>query len=196
MRRLGTALSALSALALLLVPTACGDGGSSQDAAYDPAEDTSTYDSPRSDDVFNDDKDYEQTLELADGRTVRMFYSGSGDRLMEQHRAAGGGRWTAPQVVAEPGDDDPCQGIELVEDDGRVAVIADFGGYCYDGEPPMSSIAAVGLGDLTDWQVHVTPEIDGWTKVVPADDGFRWTGSGLELTWSADDGFSDPRPTD
>lgn len=116
--------------------------------------------------------------------------AGDGSRLMEQHRAAGGDRWTDPQVVSEPGDEDPCQGIELVEDDGLVAVIADLGAYCYDGEPPMSSVAAVGTGDLTAWDVHVTRGFDGWTEVVPTDDGFRWTGGDAELTWTLGDGFS------
>ncbi|MDN4161351.1 hypothetical protein [Nocardioides abyssi] len=192
MRRLRTALGVL----LLALPTACGEEtGGAGDAAYDPDDDSSTYDSPRSEDVFDSGAGpYEATLTLADGRTVRMWYAEAGDRLMEQHRAADGGRWTPPQVVSEPGDEDPCQGIELVEDEGLVAVIADLGSYCYDGEPPMSSIAAVGAGDLTEWDVHVTRGFDGWTEVEPTGGRFQWSGGGAELTWSVADGFS--RPSD
>lgn len=188
--------SAASVLAAVLLTGACGTGSGSGtgSATYDPDRDTSVYDEAKSSETFDETwrDPYEEQVSLPDGRDVRIWYSEDGSSLMEQHRAAGDGAWTEPATLLESDEPDPCQGITLTEEDGVVAVIADFGVYCYDGDPPSASVAAVGTGDLTEWDVHVTRGFDGWTEMKIAGGGVTWTGSGEELTWSAGDGFSEP----
>ena len=84
--------------------------------------------------------------------------------LAEQHYSPEADAWTEPQLIYET-DTDPCQGIILQELEGTVAVIANWNLYCYDGEPPDESIAAVATGDLTEWETDLTRHFDGWDSV-------------------------------
>lgn len=118
-----------------------------------------------------------------------------GRGLVERHRDAHTGVWSAPHVVYATATD-RCQSLTLKAFGARVAVIADWGPYCYDGEPPMESLAAVGTADLTRWDTDLTTSFDGWSKVAPWGDsgGLAFTRSSSEsLTrrrWSGTDGFA------
>lgn len=69
-------------------------------------------------------------------------------------------------------------------------MIADFGSYCYDGEPPTESIAAVGTGSLAEWSVNVTKDFDGWERATVSDDGQQVVfDRDTTLRWSRADGF-------
>ncbi|MFF1595655.1 hypothetical protein ACFVY0_47780 [Streptomyces sp. NPDC058286] len=115
--------------------------------------------------------------------------------LVEQHYSPKAKAWSKPQVVYRT-KMDACQGIELREANGTVGVIADFGLYCYDGEPPRRSLALVGTGSMRDWDVDVTADFDGWRKVVVDGNGKRvtfsrksWAGR-WSVVWKMGDGYS------
>ncbi|MET8163371.1 hypothetical protein ABZT34_03805 [Streptomyces sp. NPDC005329] len=139
---------------------------------------------------------FDAEVGLPDGRRVGMAYV-EGRGLVERHRDADSGRWSAPRVVYSTATD-RCQSLTLKAFGGTVAVIADWGSYCYDGEPPMESLAAVGTGDLTRWDTNLTRSFDGWSKVasVGASGDLVFTRSSTEwltrLRWSATDGFAKP----
>lgn len=131
---------------------------------------------------------YNAEAELGDGRRVALHYR-RGKGLVEQHYSPRAKAWTEPTIIYRTGTD-ACQGIQLRTKNGIVAAIADFGTYCYDGEPPTESIAAVGVDDLTDWNINVTKNIDGWEQASVSDDGQRVVfGKDTTLHWSRDDGF-------
>ncbi|VXB77579.1 hypothetical protein [Nocardioides sp. AX2bis] len=185
-------------LAPLLVPVllaslvACGAGRS--DEGSPPAQDdTSVYDDVRATASFDRRfrEDYEALLELPDGRAVLLRYAPGGGSLLEQHYSPQDDAWTSPQVLVESTEPDPCQGIDLTTDgDGLVAAVADFGLYCYDGEPPQQSLALASDGDLTEWDVDSTEGFDGWTDLAAVDGTATWRGGqGERLTWNAADGF-------
>lgn len=141
------------------------------------------------------DDDYQSTLELGDGRKVHVrLVKGTG--VQERHRAAGGGAWSKWKTLYKT-KTDLCQGVDLAEREGTVSLIADFGLYCYDGEPPTESVAGVGTGDLTDWELDVTEDFDGWQDSSINDDGSRVTflydsDAGLyTLRWERSEGFSE-----
>jgi hypothetical protein len=183
------ALSRVPALVVLaLVGTllaGCGD-----QPAYE-GDDTSTYDSEQqhSDVDLGDADDFNAEIELPDGRKVSMFYVRK-KGLAEQHYSPAADAWTAPRIIYETRTD-PCQGISLEEQDGTVAVIADWAPYCYDGEPPNESIAGVTTGDLTEWRTDLTEGFDGWTSVTVSDGGSEavWKHHSDLLTWTSDGGF-------
>ncbi|MFH9550364.1 hypothetical protein [Streptomyces sp. NPDC017435] len=139
---------------------------------------------------------FDEEIGLPDGRRVGMSYV-DGRGLVEQHRAAGAGAggWSAPHVVYAT-TTDRCRSLTLRVFGGRVAVIADWGDYCYDGEPPMESVAAVGTADLARWDTNLTRSFDGWTKVAPVGDSgdLLFTESSTErltrLRWSPTEGFA------
>jgi hypothetical protein len=131
---------------------------------------------------------YNAVAKLDDGRRVALHYL-RGKGLVEQHYSPGAKAWTAPKVIYRT-KTDACQGIHLRTKNGTVAAIADFGSYCYDGEPPTESIAAVGIGALTDWSVNVTKDFDGWERAAVSSDGQQVVfGSDTTLRWSRADGF-------
>jgi hypothetical protein len=131
---------------------------------------------------------YNAQVKLADGRRVAMHYL-HGKGLVEQHYSPRAKAWTEPKVIYRT-KTDACQGIELSAKNGTVAAIADFGSYCYDGEPPTESIAAVATSSLTDWNINVTKDFDGWERVSVSDDGKQVVfGSDTTLRWSRADGF-------
>ncbi len=131
---------------------------------------------------------YNAEVKLADGRRVALHYR-RGKGLVEQHYSPRAKAWTVPTVIYRT-TTDACQGIHLRTKNGTVAAIADFGPYCYDGEPPTESLAAVGVGDLTDWSVDVTRNFDGWERATVSEDGQRVVfGSNTTLNWSRTDGF-------
>lgn len=180
------------ALALVVVALAaigCTTGGV---RSYHPEDDTSVYDDELATLTFDDFpyRYYEEQMRLSDGRTIRLFYSRSGDRLMEQHYSPSQDAWTSPRILLRSTEPDPCQGIDIVERDGVVAVIAWFGKFCYAGEPPDQSVAAVTTGDLTRWELHVTDDWDGWSKVSVRDQRVAWTGGQRSLSWTAENGFA------
>lgn len=131
---------------------------------------------------------YNAVVKLDDGRRVAMHYL-RGKGLVEQHYSPRAKAWTEPKVVYRT-KTDACQGIELRTKNGTVAAIADFGSYCYDGEPPTESIAAVGTGSLTEWSINVTKNFDGWERASVSDDGQQVVfGRGTTLRWSRAEGF-------
>ncbi|MEV0909070.1 hypothetical protein [Streptomyces hokutonensis] len=131
---------------------------------------------------------YDAELALGDGRRVALHYR-QGKGLVEQHYSPRAKAWTAPTVIYRTGTD-ACQGIQLRTKNGTVAAIADFGPYCYDGEPPTKSIAAVVTGGLTAWSVNVMKNFDGWERASVSDDGQRVVfGRDTTLRWSRADGF-------
>ncbi|SER69384.1 hypothetical protein SAMN04487983_102095 [Streptomyces sp. yr375] len=174
MRMHGDRRWALVGTALMLVggAVACGGTGGTSDTgdtggrgegASATASATGAVASPRP-----SGPRFDEEIELSDGRRVGMSYV-AGRGLVERHRGAGAGVWSAPHVVYATVTD-RCQSLTLKEFGGTVAVIANWGDYCYDGEPPMESIAAVGVGDLSRWDTKLTEEFDGWEKVVAVDD--------------------------
>lgn len=187
--RIRTVPAVVPVVLVALAAAGCttGDSGS-----FDPGDDTSVYDDARATESFDPDfaEDYEQQASLPDGRKIRLWYSESGDRLLEQHYSPDEDAWTTPQVVVRSTEPHPCQGIDIVEEDGVVAVIADFGIWCYDGEPPEQSVAAVTTGDLTEWAVDVTDGFDGWSRVTVAEQRVEWQGPGRSLAWTPGDGFA------
>ncbi|MGH3311624.1 MAG: hypothetical protein ACRDP3_13735 [Streptomyces sp.] len=139
--------------------------------------------------------EFESTLRLSDGRRVHArLVEGKG--LQERHQAAGATKWSAWQTLYKTAED-RCQGVKLAEVEGTVSLIADFGQYCYDGEPPTESLAGVGTGDLSDWDLKMTEDFDGWKDTSIADDGSRVlfiydSDSGLfYLRWEQSEGFSE-----
>ncbi|KOU72355.1 hypothetical protein ADK57_10110 [Streptomyces sp. MMG1533] len=136
-----------------------------------------------------------EEIELSDGRHVGVSYA-AGSGLVEQHRDAGTDEWSKPRVVYRTMAD-ACQSITLEEFDGTVAVIADWGYYCADGEPPEESIAAVGTGDLSRWDAKLTKAFDGWEKATAEGDSrhLRFTNGSTRLRWSRAEGFGQVEET-
>ncbi|MFH0179697.1 hypothetical protein [Streptomyces cacaoi] len=202
MRMHGERLRALAGAVLVVgAAVACGGpgdgGGSATVTAAAPTKGTATGTStgthasptapaPR----------FDAEIGLPDGRRVGMAYV-EGRGLVERHRDADTGVWSAPRVVYATATD-RCQSLTLKVFDGTtVAVIADWGDYCYDGEPPMESLAAVGTVDLTRWDTKLTRNFDGWSKVAPAGGSgdLVFTRSSTEwltrLRWSGTEGFAE-----
>ncbi|MGW1273780.1 hypothetical protein [Streptomyces sp. NPDC002491] len=142
------------------------------------------------------DPRFDGEVRLADGRRVGMSYA-VGRGLVERHRDADTGAWSAPRLVYATATD-RCHSLTLKAFGNTVAVIADWGVYCYDGEPPTESIAAVGTADLGRWDTELTEDFDGWTKVVARGDGdarsLLFTRNSTEtltrLDWTATEGFA------
>ncbi|MCX4878301.1 MULTISPECIES: hypothetical protein [unclassified Streptomyces] len=131
---------------------------------------------------------YNAEVTLDDGRRVAMHYR-RGKGLVEQHYSPRAKAWTKPKVIHRTRTD-ACQGIELRTSAGTVAAIADFGAYCYDGDPPTESIAAVGTGSLTRWDVNIKKDFDGWERASVSHDGSRVVfGRDVTLHWNRADGF-------
>ncbi|QZY28721.1 hypothetical protein [Nocardioides coralli] len=187
-----TTLPTRASLGVLLLALTAGCGGDTP-GAYDARADSSVYDHAAADDSFDLDfrHQFEEQATLSDGRKVRLWFARSGDRLLEQHYSPDEQAWTEPQVVFVSDESHPCQGIDIVEENGIVAAIADFGLWCHEGEPPMQSLAAVSTGDLTEWDVDVVEGFDGWTSLTMDDEQVRWTGHGRSLSWTSDGGFGE-----
>ncbi|MFG2573976.1 hypothetical protein [Streptomyces sp. NPDC048481] len=136
---------------------------------------------------------FDAEITLSDGRHVGVAYV-AGRGLAERHRSATG-EWSPPHLVYTTRTD-RCGSVVLKAFGDTVTVIADWGDYCYDGEPPTESVAAVGTNDLTHWDTHLTADFDGWTKVHAAGDaqGLLFTRDSTEsstrLRWSRADGFA------
>lgn len=137
---------------------------------------------------------FDAEVGLSDGRRVGVAYL-AGRGLAERHREASG-EWSAPHMVYTTRTD-RCHSATLEAFADTVAVIADWGDYCYDGEPPTESLAAVGTNDLTRWDTRLTEDFDGWTKVAATGDprGLVFTRGSTEsstrLRWSRADGFAE-----
>lgn len=133
---------------------------------------------------------YNAEAKLDDGRRVAMYYLRN-KGLVEQHYSPRAKAWTEATVIHRT-EADACQGIELRAKHGTVAAIADFGPYCNDGEPPAESIAAVGVDSLTEWDINVTKDFDGWERASVSDDGSEVVFKrNTTLRWSRADGFDD-----
>ncbi len=138
---------------------------------------------------------FDEEVVLADGRRVGLSYA-AGRGLLEQHRDAGTGTWSEPHLVHATSSD-PCRSMTGEAFDGTVAVIADWGHYCADGEPPTESVAAVGTADLARWDTRLSRNFDGWEKVTAVDGSrrLRFTRVSTEwltrLEWSRADGFAE-----
>lgn len=109
--------------------------------------------------VVSESEDH-TVIELKDKRRVSLQYVQK-KGLVERHKAAGGGEWSAPRTIHGT-KTASCQGIDARAHGSTVAVTADWGQYCSDGEPPMESVAAVGAGDLAEWDTDLTEGFDGW----------------------------------
>ncbi|MEU9308523.1 hypothetical protein [Streptomyces sp. NPDC048256] len=200
MRMYGERLRALAGAVLMLgVAVACGgqgDGGGSATAtATASAKGTATGTSRGGDAAPTASAPrFDEEIGLPDGRRVGMAYV-EGRGLVERHRDADTRVWSPPRVVYATATD-RCQSLTLKAFDATVAVIADWGDYCYDGEPPMESLAAVGTGDLSRWDTKLTRSFDGWSKVAPvggSGDLVFTRGSTEWLTrlrWSGAEGFA------
>ena len=135
-------------------------------------------------------------IKLPDGRKVEIRYIAE-KGLGERHYSPGTGKWSGTKLIYKT-KSDACQGIELAANDGTVAAIADFGTYCYDGEPPEESIAAVGTGEFTKWDTDRQDDFDGWDKANVSKGGeqaafTQYTTETIEtLRWSKNDGYSGP----
>jgi hypothetical protein len=140
--------------------------------------------------------DYRATTELPDGRKVEIRYvtkKGLGERHFDPKTE----KWSATKLIYKT-ETHPCQGIELTDADGTVAATAAFGLFCYDGEPPEYSVAAVGTGELTEWETYRQGHSEYWSTVQIAGAGedvsFVRNGerSVETLRWSQKDGYSKP----
>jgi hypothetical protein len=135
-------------------------------------------------------------IKLPDGRKVEIRYVDK-KGLGERHYSPKTKKWSETNLIYKT-KSDTCQGIELAATDGTVAAIANFGQYCYDGEPPEESIAAVGTGGFTKWDINRQDSFDGWDKANVAKGGehasfVRYTEEIVEtLRWSKKDGYSGP----
>jgi hypothetical protein len=146
----------------------------------------------RSDIPWNGTGDpYNAMVGLDDGRRVAMHYQ-RGKGLYEQHSSPQAEGWTSPRLIYST-ETEACQGISLRAFGETVTATADFGLYCSDGEPPMESIAAVGVGDLREWDHHLTRSFDGWGRVSAGAGGKEVTfrGGSATLRWSESGGFSE-----
>jgi len=204
MRAAGTRM--LACVTLLATAVACGQERPVARATVTPSAQVRTPtpnpsppggDEPRESDVEGSDpRWFEGEVGLADGRRVAMHYR-RGEGLFEQHYNPKAGEWTKPHLIYRTRTD-ACQSIKLQARVGTVTAIANFGRYCADGEPPTESIAAVGLGDLREWDHHVTKNFDGWKRADITDDGrkatFALKSTVLQstLVWTSTGGFSDP----
>ncbi|MGV9302908.1 hypothetical protein ACWDLG_06020 [Nonomuraea sp. NPDC003727] len=151
-----------------------------------------SFELQKSDWSDTDASSYNAQTELADGRRVAMFYAAD-KGLMEQHFDPTDGGWTRPVLLYRT-KEHPCQGIELEAKAGTVAAVANWGTYCFDGEPPQESVAIVGASTLEKWDTHLTEGFDGWEKYSISSDGDvvmfvneAWKKS---LRWSRSKGFS------
>jgi hypothetical protein len=137
----------------------------------------------------------DEEIELADGRRVGVSYA-AGRGLLEQHQDAEAGAWSKPRLVYRTASE-PCQSITLKAFGSTVAVMANWGRYCADGEPPTESIAGVGSRNLSRWDMKLTKDFDGWTKVAAVGDPqhLRFTRVSTEwltrLRWSREEGFAE-----
>lgn len=190
-KRAGVGLS----LALALLAGCGSDSRPAHEASYDPLRDTSVYNDAKSGEMFDEYRwdHYASQAWLPDGRRLYLWYSQDGSKLMEQHYSPTEGAWTEPRALYTSEEQDPCQGITIVEEHGIVALNADFGLYCYDGEPPMDSVALVSTGDLTKWATHSTKGFDGWETVRISPEGtVEWRAGSQALSWTEAKGFSSP----
>ena len=183
----------------IIVPTSPAPSVS-EPTATAPSEPTATatkaaegysYELRKSDISWNGTGDpYNAMVGLDDGRRVAMHYQ-RGEGLYEQHSSPQADGWTRPHLIYGT-KTEACQGVHLRAFGETVTAIADFGLYCSDGEPPMESIAAVGVGDLRTWDHHLTRSFDGWGRVSAGAGGKEVTfrrGS-TTLRWSESGGFS------
>nr|WSY57354.1 hypothetical protein OG999_49325 [Streptomyces sp. NBC_00886] len=181
-----------TAALVTMVAAACGHQNSATQApSVSASPDSSVYASrlQKSDLPWSGSRSpYNAEVKLDDGRRVALHYR-RGKGLVEQHYSPRAKAWTEPTVIYRTSTD-ACQGIELRTKHGTVAVIADFGSYCYDGEPPTESIAAVGASSLTKWSINVTKDFDGWERASVSDDGQQVTfARDTTLRWTRAGGF-------
>lgn len=136
-----------------------------------------------------DPQDFRAEVELDDGARVAAYLV-AGTGLVVQVRPAGQDDWSAPATLVESSED-PCQGVELQQAGGTVALTAGFGLYCYDGEPPQQVVAAALAGVDDAWDVRTIDDVDDFESVTVADDGSRvdFDGSGGTITWARGRGF-------
>ncbi|WP_106981104.1 hypothetical protein [Streptomyces fulvoviolaceus] len=138
---------------------------------------------------------FDEEIKLADGRRVGVSYA-AGRGVLEQHQDAEGGAWSKPRIVYAT-QSNACQSLGLKAFGDTVAVIANWGYYCADGDPPDESIAAVGTAGLTHWDTKVTKDFDGWEKATADGDARRltFTNSSTEwltrLRWYEGEGFGE-----
>jgi hypothetical protein len=173
--------------AMALLTAGCGSTGDGGATQVNPARVVKS----------ESDGEFQSTLKLDDGRQLQLRLEAR-TGLQIRHRAGTSGPWTGWRTVYRT-TSDRCQGVESSAYHDTVAVIADFGTYCYDGEPPETSLAIVGTGDLTTWQVNVTKGFDGWARTAFAGEGSQVTFSlrdtlGLSsVVWHKGTGFGKAR---
>ncbi|MGW7263343.1 hypothetical protein [Streptomyces sp. NPDC054842] len=138
---------------------------------------------------------FEEEVTLDDGSRVGLSYA-AGRGLVEQHRTRGARAWSAPHLVHRT-TSDPCGSMTVTPFGTTVAVIANWGLYCADGEPPTESVAAVGTDGPSRWDTKVTKNFDGWEKVsvVRGSKDLRFERMSTEwatlLRWNPAEGFAE-----
>ncbi|MFD3442468.1 hypothetical protein ACFWU3_33810 [Streptomyces sp. NPDC058685] len=162
-------MSVMGAAAALLAVAGCG-GEPVSGAEDPPASPTSASHAP-----------FDQQVVMDGGRRVGMYYS-PGRGLMEQHVEPGTTAWSKPHLVHRT-TADPCGSMTLAAFEGVVAVVADWGPYCADGEPPTESLAAVGETGGSSWHTRVTENFDGWEKVTASDNAQQLTFTRRSVEW-------------
>ncbi|SCK24601.1 hypothetical protein H181DRAFT_01868 [Streptomyces sp. WMMB 714] len=173
-----------------------GAGYGTAQAGMDPSPDKSSTvrEAQPPEEPAGDDDDFESTLELTDGRKVHVrLVEGTG--VQERHTTGESSKWSRWQTLYKT-KTDRCQDVDLREEEGTVSLIADFGTFCYDGEPPTESLAGVGTGDLTDWDIDIQKGFDGWRDTTMGGWGetvvFVAYYDGLyTLRWQKGEGFSE-----
>ncbi|MGY1434599.1 hypothetical protein [Streptomyces reniochalinae] len=134
-------------------------------------------------------------IELKDKRQVSLTYA-KDKGLVERHRPAEGGTWSSPKTIYKT-KAESCQGIDARAHGDTVAVTANWGLYCSDGEPPQESVAAMGAGELTEWDTAESENSDGWPPAQIYDGGDRaefvakGPHSTTTLPWKKGSGFGD-----
>jgi hypothetical protein len=138
---------------------------------------------------------FEEEVTLGDGSRVGLSYA-RGRGLVEQHRRPRARVWSAPYLVHRT-TSDPCGSMVVTPFGTTVAVIANWGPYCADGEPPAESVAAVGTDGPSRWDIKVTGDFDGWEKVsvVRGSRDLRFERVSSEwatlVRWDRDEGFAE-----
>ncbi len=187
-------IGGLAAIAATVVLAGCGGGTTVP--AYDAAKDTSVYSSKLGKPNFdiNIPHVFDALITLDDNRKVALYIH-KGKGTFEQHYSPTKKAWSKPHLIYKT-KTDPCQGVTLKADGDTVAAFFDFNGYCYDGEPPTESITTVATGDLQKWDVSVTKDFDGYSKIKFEDGGstvgFLYRGK-VAKTWHYGKGFTPER---
>ncbi|WP_234334594.1 hypothetical protein [Streptomyces sp. NRRL B-1347] len=192
MNTTGTKALAAGGAAVVVLIAGCGQGVAKDAAASagTKPKGSHSYKLQHTDIHYGGPKNrFESQLKLPDGRRVAMHYLDKKGLYVQDYSPKERG-WSKPKNIYRT-KTDVCQGITLKHRAGTVAAIADWALYCYDGEPPQESLAAVSTGRLTKWDRHLTRSFDGWAKADITKNGkqvtFKYNSD--RLKWTKAKGF-------